>query len=394
MKDEPPARLFTGQFIALNFIFFLAAAVMALFFQFQHYLKSLAMNPAWFGFLIAADSIASFALQPILAVKLRSGNARRWLIIGISGMAAALACYYFALDTVSLAVVRIFHGAAFVCLISAMMAMIVAFIPPGMSGRAFGLISVIRLVPYSLVPPVIALAGDSPQDFRRILLWGALVMALTIAIALRLKPPAESSDQPGGGNGPAAGAVSAALGNSKILALFAVHLLLYSSYTVTFYFIKEYAHGRGVRNPGYFFTIATAAMIGVRIAGGAFFDRVNKVVMTEACLAGLAVCYVLLGFASGPGTFYPLALFAGLGWGITMPLLSALIFDFSEPSARGMNLNLSFVMMQGGFFIGPLFGGLLLARWGYGPLFYSCSLAAFLAALLVFTILKRRSLNG
>ena len=390
MKDAPPVKLFTGQFIALNFIFFLAAAVMALFFQFQHYLKSLAIDPVWFGFLIAADSLASFVLQPVLAVKLHSGNARKWLVIGISGMAAALVCYHFALDTFSLAVVRIFHGAAFVCLISAMMAMIVGFIPPGTSGRAFGLVSVIRLVPYSLVPPVIALAGDSPRDFRRVLLWGALVMAVTTAMALRLKPPAVSPDQPGSGRNGTAGTVSAAIRNNKILALFAVHLLLFSSYTVIFYFIKEYAHARGLPNPGYFFTIATAAMIGVRVAGGAFFDRVNKVILTGACLAGLAVCYALLGYASGRGMFYALALFAGLGWGIIMPILSALVFDFSEPPARGMNLNLSFVMIQGGFFIGPLFGGLLLARWGYGSLFGFCALAALLAAFLVCVVLRRK----
>lgn len=390
MKDAPPARLFTGQFVTLNFIFFLAAAVMALFFQFQHYLESLKISPVWFGFLIGADSLASFVLQPVLAVKLHSGNARKWLIIGISGMAAALVCYYFALNPVSLAAVRIFHGAAFVCLMSAMMAMIVTYIPPGKSGQAFGLVSVVRLVPYSLVPPVIALVGDSPQDFREILLWGALAMILAISTAIGLKPAVVPSNQPDGAVKTMGRAVLAGIRNEKILALFAVHLLLYSSYTVIFFFIKEFARGRGLENPGYFFTIATAAMIGVRIIGGTVFDRVNKVVMTEACMAGLAACYAVLGYASGREMFYLLAFFTGLGWGIVMPLLSALVFDFSEPSARGMNLNLSFVMIQGGFFVGPLFGGLVLTRWGYGSLFYFCSLAAFLAAFLVFTILKRR----
>ena len=390
MKDTPPAGLFTGQFITLNLIFLLAAAVMALFFQFQHYLESLGISPAWFGFLISADSLASFVLQPVFAVKLHSGNARKWLVIGICGMAAALVCYYFAVNPVSLAAVRIFHGAAFVCLMSAMMAMIVAYIPPGKSGQAFGLVSVVRLVPYSLVPPVIALAGDSPQDFRQILLWGALVMILMTAAIPGLRSVALSSNQPDRGANTMGLAVLAGIRNEKILALFTVHLLLYSSYTVIFFFIKEYARGRGIENPGYFFTIATAAMIGVRVFGGTLFDRMNKVVVTAACMAGLAMCYVLLGYVSGRMMFYGLAFFTGLGWGMVMPILSALIFDFSEPSARGMNLNLSFVMMQGGFFIGPLFGGFLLARWGHGSLFYFCALTAFLAAFLVSTILKRR----
>jgi MFS family permease len=388
MREAPPARLLSGEFVALNVIFFLAAAVMALFFQFQHYLKSLPISPAWFGFLIGADSLASFVLQPILAVKLHSGNARRWLVIGISGMAAALVCYYFALNLISLVAVRIIHGAAFVCLISAMMAMIVTHIPPEKSGQAFGLVSVVRLLPFSIVPPVVALFGDSPADFRQILLVGALVMILTIGAALRLKP--STATRPVSGAGAAPGGILAGLKNEKVVALLAAHLLLYSSYTIIFFFVREYAHGKGLENPGFFFTVATVAMIGVRVAGGAFFDHVDKVIMTEACMAGLAVCYALLGYISAPGMFYLLAFFMGLGWGITMPILAALVFDFSERPARGMNLNLSLVMMQGGFFIGPFLGGLLLSRWGYGSLFYFCALAALLAAVLLHIILKRR----
>lgn len=390
MEKASSGRLLTREFVTLNAIFFLAAGVMALFFQFQHYLKSLAINPVWFGFLIGADSLASFILQPVLAVKLHSGNARRWLVTGISGMAAALILYYFALNPVSLAAVRIFHGVAFVCLMSAMTAMIVAYIPPGKSGQAFGLVSVVRLVPYSLVPPIVALVGDSPRDFRRILLWGALVMIVTTAAALRFKPAAAPSSPSNSGNNTPTRTMLAGLRNEKVPALFAVHLLLYSSYTVIFFFIREYAHGRGIANPGYFFTIATAVMIGVRAVAGTLFDRVDKVAMTAACMAGLGVSYALLGYASGHGMFYLLAFFTGLGWGIAMPLLTALVFDFSEPSVRGMNLNLSFVMMQGGFFIGPFFGGFLLTRWGYGSLFYFCALAAFLAAFLLQIILKWR----
>jgi MFS family permease len=391
MRETPPDRLFTGEFVVLNAIFFLAAAVMALFFQFQHYLKSLQINPAWFGFLIGADSLASFVLQPVLAVKLHRGNARRWLVIGISGMAAALVCYYFALNPVSLVAVRIFHGAAFVCLISAMMAMMVTCIPPEKSGQAFGLVSVVRLLPYSIVPPVVALFGDSPADFRQILLFGALVMILTTGAALRLKSSTEASlNQLASANNAAAGGMLTGLRNGKVVVLLAVHLLLYSSYTVIFFFVREYAHGKGLENPGFFFTIATAAMIGVRVAGGPFFDRVDKVIVTEACMVGLAICYTLLAHASSPGMFYLLACLVGLGWGITMPVLAALVFDFSERTARGMNLNLSLVMMQGGFFIGPFLGGLLLTRWGYGILFYFCALAALLAASLLHTIPKRR----
>jgi len=88
--------------------------------------------------------------------------------------------------------------------------------------------------------------------------------------------------------------------------------------------------------------------------------------------------------------FYTLAFFIGLGWGIVMPVIYALIFDLSLPRFRGMNLNLSFVMMQGGFFIGPFLGGALLNHWGYNALFYFCGVLSILAAALLYMIMQRR----
>jgi predicted MFS family arabinose efflux permease len=66
-----------------------------------------------------------------------------------------------------------------------------------------------------------------------------------------------------------------------------------------------------------------------------------------------------------------------------MPLLHALIFDVSPPQFRGLNINLSVIMIQGGFFLGPFLGGLLLARWGYGALFYFCAALSLFAAWLI-----------
>jgi predicted MFS family arabinose efflux permease len=41
------------------------------------------------------------------------------------------------------------------------------------------------------------------------------------------------------------------------------------------------------------------------------------------------------------------------------------------------------MMTQGGFFVGPFLGGLLLARWGYGALFYFCAVLSLFAAWLI-----------
>jgi len=130
------------------------------------------------------------------------------------------------------------------------------------------------------------------------------------------------------------------------------------------------------------------AMIVVRVAGSRYFDRMNKSRTSALAMGILAVCHFAILISRGPVAFLFLAAVFGIVWGVGIPLLFALIFDISEPRFRGLNMNLSMVMMQAGFFVGPLVGGLILARWGYGTLFIFCG--ALNAAGAVMLVLPRR----
>ena len=46
-------------------------------------------------------------------------------------------------------------------------------------------------------------------------------------------------------------------------------------------------------------------------------------------------------------------------------------------------MNLVLVVMQVAFFVGPFVGGIVLARWGYGPLFVLCGILNMAGAILL-----------
>ncbi len=387
--------LLTAQFVILCGIFFLTTSVMAMFFQFQQYLRSLGINPGWIGFVIGADSLACFFIQPFLAVRLNAANSRKWVFIGTSGMAVMLLSYTFAPGLPYLIVVRILHGAAFVCVMSALTALLSDLIPSRKSGQAFGLVTIVRLLPYSIVPPLLTFVDRSPEGFRTALIYGALVMAASLTLVYRLDPSSRMvPDVPDPPERLKLKEMAKSLARPEMRALFATSLFLYSSYTTVFFFLKAFGQARGMDNPGFFFTIANAVMIGIRLVGGSFFDKVSKKVLTAVSMAGLAICYGLLFHASGIMSFYVLAFAAGLGWGIAMPVLTALVFDVSPPHLRSMNLNLFLITMQGGFFVGPFLGGLLAAQWGYGALFYFCASMSMAGAVLIQTWLRRPREQG
>ena len=383
MTQLESRRLFGKEFILLNGIFFLASVAMAVFFKFYQYLHSLGIPPAWFGFIIASDSLAGLFLQPFLSPFLNPGNARKWMAAGIAVMIGALFSYHLAATVPGLIVVRIFQGGGFVCLIAAMITLMVSYIPPQKSGQAFGFVSTVRLVPYAIVPPLVSSLAETPQDFRVVLRYMIGIMLFSMALLFFLKPEGTLPDGASPEQRIRSKELFENLRNRKVFILLLANLFLYSGYTTVFFFLGGYGRKIGIVNPGIFFTIATLVMIGVRLFGGSLFDKTDKVLLTVLFMIDLVLCYAFLPFVGGHGFFYGLAFLTGLGWGIVMPVLNALMFDVSPLRFRGLNLNLSLVMMQGGFFIGPFLGGLVLGTGGYGALFIFCSGLSLLAAVLI-----------
>lgn len=383
VTGEGPASLFNTGFVIFAALFFFTSSAMAAFFQLQPYLQSIRVNPAWIGFIIGADSLASFIIQPICAPYLHPGNARRWMVVGVLVMAASLLAYSFGKNLAMLVTIRIVQGAGFVAFLAAMMAGIVASIPSSKSGQGFGFLSLVRLLPYALVPPAVTFLIDNSISFPLVLAGFAVLISLSLLSLLRLttsstgrkeaaaspsgRPaPSRTSDGPAGLRGTIEG-----LKNRQIQALILVNLIVFVCYTTAFFYISGYGKQTGLAGTSLFFTIATAMMVVVRLLGGTLFDRFDKTRLTVWCLAVLAISFFLLPYARGAGLHCLAALF-GLAWGVVMPVLNALVFDASPPRLRGVNLNLTLVAMQGGFFLGPLAGGFALAASGYTMLFTLC----------------------
>jgi predicted MFS family arabinose efflux permease len=178
------------------------------------------------------------------------------------------------------------------------------------------------------------------------------------------------------------------LKSPPVVVLLLVNVLFYSGYTVLFYFLRDFGRAAGIGNPGFFFTLAMIIMILIRAVGSRYFDRANKAYVSAACLVMLAIAHLLFRFAGTEWVFMTLSVVFGVLWGVGIPVIMALVFDVSEARFRGLNMNLCLVAMQVGFFVGPLIGGIILARWGYGTLFLFCGILNMTGAAL-FVVMPR-----
>ncbi|MDD3846072.1 MAG: MFS transporter [Syntrophorhabdaceae bacterium] len=381
MTQAPGPGMFTREFIILSIVLACASAMMALFFQFHAYLMSLNIDPRWYGFLLGSDAITGIILQPLLSPYLNMRNAKKAVAAGICIMAAALVCYNFAMTTATIAFVRIMHGGGFVIAVAGMMTLFAGHIPPARSGEAIGIISIVRLVPYALVPPLVVCLAEGPRDFMSVVTVAAgLTALLVIPLAFVRSVP---HGDPGFQKSVGFGGLAENLKDVPVAMLLVVNVLFYSSYTILFYFLRDFGSGRGIGNPGFFFTAATIAMIVIRLAGSRYLDRVNKARVCAVCMVMLAVSHLLVHLVHVEAELLALSIIFGVLWGVAIPLMMALLFDISEARFRGLNMNLALVMMQVGFFVGPLMGGIILARWGYETLFFFCGILNIAGAVLL-----------
>jgi MFS family permease len=282
-----------------------------------------------------------------------------------------------------MAAIRVLHGAAYVVLATAVLSRIVDCIPQEKSGQAFGLLSALTLLPYAVIPPLLGLLTKWTGGFDRVLDLSALAM-VPIFPMLTLLDDSPVSISHGAGERRTRRDLVENFKDYRVLLMLFLSLVVWTTFTPVFFFLQGYGSKIGISNPGWFLTLSTFTEIMVRLSAGHIFDKLDKSKLLVFSLMWLTVGYWALIYASWPTAFYAMGLWLGIGWGVAMPVLSAALFDISQPKLRALNTNLGMEMFQGGFFLGPLVGGAILLQWSYTALYLGC---AVLTALGMFSAL-------
>ncbi len=389
MREE--TTIFTKNFIILNFIIFVTYINIAAFFQFPSYLKSdLSFSPEWIGIIISVFSLVGLILRPLISPFINIDNAKKYIIISSLAVVLSLIFYSFAKDGVSMMAVRIIHGVFYVVLGTAIMTEMTLCIPTNQSAKAFSILGIITLIPFAVIPALMDPLSEK-ITFINMLLCFSIIMLTVLPLSISLKRSNSDQDTK---SKQVKITLQDFINNIKdfnIIMLLIISFFIFTSFATTFFYIKGFAVQKGVVNSGWFFTISTLMEIGIRFFMSSIFDKLNKLLLLSFSLFTLLVVYFLLTTIFSPAIFFISAVIFGLSLGIAMPLLNSLTFDFSKIHLRALNSNLSIEMFQGGFFIGPLIGGLILSEWGYNTIFQICGFLSFISFIL--TLLLNRKIK-
>ena len=366
-------NLFSYGFVALSLTALFGFCNIAIFYSFYHYLETIGIPHQWIGTLLALEPLTAFVLRPVISPLLHAKNGLRCIRYALVANGVALVCYPFATTIVSLVAVRIFHGMAFVVLVSSIAALIVLFIPPEKSGQGFGVFSLMTLLPYAILPPlnewVLTRVGNEASTYALAAVFMLPALACLVPLGKIVAQKIEEhgfSVRPGS---PWADVVTN-LKTPGIGIILGANFCFFVSSTTIFYLIKDFAPTIGVSNAGMFFTVSTVAVIVMRMGGSGFFDRVDK--KNVLLGAGGLFCMALFAFGHlyGQTLFLLNAAIYGACLGVILPLLNASMFLVSAPNMRGLNTNLMLFMMDAGYVVGPFMGASIMGGgYSYSVLF-------------------------
>jgi MFS family permease len=392
-EPDSSRRLFSFEFLSLCLIIVAAFCNISVFYSFYHYLGAIGIPVAWRGFLVGLEPMAAFALRLFVLPWLHIRNAYSVMMVSLILLIAASWAYMWATTVPAIIALRFFHGAVFVLLTSAVIALVVNFIPRGKSGQGFSVFSIATMIPYAVIPPLsealLPHVRNEADIYAGVSVFAVAAIFLMVALRGRIVDAVCGMD----------GVLMRRPGFSEIrenfqlrsvLLLLGAVFLVYLVHAMFFYFMKDLSLQIGVGDVGLFFTVCMAAMISVRALGAAIFDRMKKLPALQKTLTLLIPCAILVPHVSSQAAYYLFAAVYGFCMGVVLPLLNAVLFSASPPTLRGLNTNMTLFTMDSAYFITPYIGGMIIAAGaGFSVLFYIAAFFALLALALMADLSRR-----
>lgn len=354
------------------------------------YIEDLGAPPQGVGMVMGSFAIGLLLCRFSLG-RLADRHSRRLVLwIGLAVVAIAPWGYLFAHTLPTLMVVRAFHGISVAALTTAYGALVTDLAPPAQRGEIIGYMSLALSLGLTIGPSwgsgVQAQAGY-PAVFISSGILGGLGFCLSLAIREERRSPVSPT--------PVQGLPWWRILQRRSVGVpFLMLLLVGTAFGTLITFLPLYLRTLGAIplgigawqfNPGLFYTIAAIASFISRIAVGKASDRWGRGPFILGSMASYGLCMGLLAISHHVLGLILAALAEGLGTGILIPMVLALLSDRFPPQERGTIYAVSFCGFDLGVPCGGVILGGLVETWGYRPTF-GLALGITLMAVAIFAL--------
>lgn len=381
----PRAPLFGRPFLLASLSIFLCGLALHPYVHLPGLLERYHADELTTGSIVALMSVSALLVRPIVG-RMMDARGRRVVIIAGGVLQLAACLLYTLVDGVGwlLVVARLVHGLGEGALFASLFTYAADVVPVSRRTEGLGMFAVAGMLPVSLG----GLLGDlvlAHASYRALFFVTAGLATLALLAALALPEPLRE----GGPREPARGGLFAVLALPALVPLWVSSALVSIGTASVFAFLKPFVVREQIGSVTLFVSAYAVAAIALRVFFGRLPDRIGRLRVLYPSLIALGGAVALVSIARSDRMLLAAGTLAGLGQGLSFPVLTALVIERAPEERRGSAMAALTAVFDGAQLVaGPLFGAIAMAT----DLRTTFAVAALmpLAGALSFFLLERR----
>jgi MFS family permease len=349
-----------------------------------YYAETLGAGGLEVGAIFSGFSLARALLMPVFG-RLSDRRGRKAFITAGLALYTALSFAYLAADTVAaLTLVRVVHGGASAMVLPIAMAYVADLSVPGSEGRHMGTFSIASYLGMGVGPLLGGLLGAA-FGMPAVFLAMTALSLVSLAICVVFVPDTPPQARPAVPRATVVG--HPALRAAVVFQL--INAFANGTFMVFVPLIGSLAFGLSTAGTGVLISVASLSTSVLQRFGGGLADRHRKVPLIVGGTALIAGALALIPSLPGFPGLLAVALVIGLGGGISLPAVTAIVTVAGRTVGQGAAMGASNTAMSVGMIVSPLVSGLVMDLFGIASVFY-LSAAICVLALPLFVLLARR----
>ena len=341
------------------------------------------------GLVMGCFAIGLLVFRPWLGQLADRRSRKLVLLIGLGATAAAPLGYMVGKSIPLLILLRAFHGISIAAFTTGYSALVADIAPPKQRGEVIGYMSLVTAIGMAIGP---ALGGflQAWAGYNALFLLSSGLGVLGILFTTQIVNPSISTTQSKSvKDNPTDNRFWRLLISPRLLIPAIVLLLVGLAFGTLSTFVPLFIKSVGVDlNPGLFYTATAISSFSVRLIGGRASDRYGRGLLITISLIFYILSMLFLWIATSANIFLLAGILEGMGAGILLPTIAAMLVDRAMPQERGRIFGVCMVGFDVGIAIAGPFLGLVAEQVGYRNMF---GFAAGLTCLALFIFLTASS---
>ncbi|ESA36040.1 hypothetical protein N836_08650 [Leptolyngbya sp. Heron Island J] len=371
------------------------------------YIEQFGATGQQIGFVMASFAVGLLTMRPVMARITDERGRKPVLVIGLVAIAVAPLLYWSVpflpaaiwqvsfgsyvgrIDSaiVFLMVSRAFHGLSIAAFVTAYSALVADFAPPGQRGELIGYMSLVNPIGMAIGP---ALGGylQAGSGFSQVFIVMTILGVVGLGCAITIAEPQREVI-------PCRRRTSfwASLWMPAVRVPAMILLLVGLAFGALATFVPLYARESNLSlNIGLIYTASAFSSFGIRLLAGKASDRYGRGPFITLGLLFYSISMVALWLAQSEVAVLLAAALQGMGGGMLIPMIAALMADRSTPAERGVMFGLCLTGFDVGIALaGPVMGQ-IADLTSYRDIFGISSLMTILG-IAIFITTSSKDLN-